>query len=257
MEKVLWFEGAGCEGTQRNDVPNCRIRTAFMNDEGRWVYLEITEARINKEQAKSFAGAAGWKAGDSYCHIDSAHYITDDPSIDDCNESRLAADVHSAWHLWYWNGMTEGNIYETLKPYTMDGILRVVNEDCHASFDRIIVAPDILAGYRVFNDSGKVGTFSRYNYGDAFIYDEVLHKAMRAKRDELQRYHKEVFSQRYSDNTSYWNASDGSYTSNLMNVCINVGEQKRKAVYSQRQFMIDVTTGRIVDENDAVEVFVS
>lgn len=256
MEKVLWFEGAGCEGTQRNDVPNCRIRTAFMNDEGRWVYLEIHEAAITPWQAKHHAGAAGWKAGEFYALVDSAHYITNDPNVDDCNENRLDADVHSRWHRWYHDGMKDGNIFETLKPYTMDGILRVVNEDCHASFDRIIVAPDILTGYRVFNDAGEYGTFTRFNYGDVFLYDEALHKAMQAKRDELKQYHKEVFGQRY-DNTSYWNASGGSYTSNLMNVCIHVSREKREKVYPQRQFMIDVTTGRIVDENDAVEVFVS
>lgn len=236
MEKVLWFEGAGCENTWRNDVPNCRIRTAFMNDEGRWVYLELMAGGINREQARSYAGKAGWKAGDQYCHVDSAHYITDDPAIDDCNENRLEADVHSGWHRWYWGGCEGGNIYETLKPYTMDGILRVVNEDCHASFDRIMVA-DLLAGFRAFNDEGERGTYSAYNYGDVFLYDEELHKAMLAKRAELMEYHKKVFGMRY-DNTSYWNDSDGSYTSDDMRVCVHVGEEKRKGVYPQREFVI-------------------
>ena len=240
MEKVLWFEGAGCEGTKRNDVPNCRIRTAFMNDEGRWVYLEITDAQINKEQAKWMAGKAGWKAGDHYCHVDSAHYITNDPEIDDCNESRLEADVHSGWHRWYWDGCKDGNIFETLKPYTMDGILRVVNEDCHASFDRIMVADDLLAGFRVFNHDGERGTYSAYNYGDVFLYDEELHRAMLAKREELREYHKQVFDLRY-DNTSYWNDSDGSYTDNIMRVCVHVTKEKREKVYPQREFTIDVS----------------
>lgn len=236
MEKVLWFEGAGCENTWRNDVPNCRIRTAFMNDEGRWVYLEINAAPIGKEMAKGLAGKAGWKAGDEYCHVDSAHYVTDDPSIDDCNVNRLEADVHEGWHRWYWGGCKDGNIYETLKPYTMDGILRVVNEDCHASFDRIMVG-DILSGFRVFNHDGKRNTYSGVNYGDVFLYDEDVHKAMLAKRAELMEYHKEVFGLRY-DNTSYWNDSDGSYTSDDMRVCVNVGAEKRKAIYPEREFVI-------------------
>ena len=236
MEKVLWFEGAGCENTWRNDVPNCRIRTAFMNDESRWVYLEIIAGTISKEQAKSWAGKAGWKAGDQYCHVDSCHYITDDPKVDDCNVSRLEADVHSGWHKWYWGGCEDGNIFETLKPYTMEGILRVVNEDCHASFDRIMVG-DILAGFRAFNDDGERGTYSAYNYGDVFLYDEDLHKAMLAKRAEMMEYHKDVFGLRY-DNTSYWNDSDGSYTSNAMRVCVNVGAKKRSEVYPMREFVV-------------------
>lgn len=241
MEKVLWFEGAGC--VKVNDVPNCRIRTAFVNDEGRWVYLEILSATISKEHAKSLAGEAGWKVGDEYAYVDAAFYITDDPSIDDCNENRLAADVHNRWHRWYWAGRKAGeftgNIWETVRPYTMNGILRIVNEDCHASFDRIEVTTDILAGYYVFNESGEYDTYSRYNRGDLFRYDEAVHKEMQAKRAELKEYHERIFGMRY-DNTSYWNASDGTHTSNLMKVCVNVGKEKREAVYPQREFVIEV-----------------
>lgn len=42
MSKILYFEGAGMEGTQKNDVENCRIRTAFTNDLGEKIYLEVT-----------------------------------------------------------------------------------------------------------------------------------------------------------------------------------------------------------------------
>ena len=37
MSKVLYFEGAGC--VPCNDVENCRIRTAFTNNEGEKVYI--------------------------------------------------------------------------------------------------------------------------------------------------------------------------------------------------------------------------
>ena len=240
MEKVLWFEGAGCEGTQRNDVPNCRIRTVFVNNDERWVYLEIFEGHVSKESAKSYAGKAGWKAGDSYCIVDSAFYLTDDPEIDDANHSRISIDVHSGWHRWYWGGCKDGNVWDTVKPYTMDGILRIVNEDCHASFDRIEVSTDVLAGYYVFRDNNKHHTHEHYNRGDLFKYDKHTHDLMLAKRAELMEYHKRVFDERF-DNTSYWNASDGSYTSQLMNVHVSVCKSKFERVYKQRDFVIDVT----------------
>ena len=39
--KTLYFEGAGCIGTQVNDVENCRIRTAFRDNDGKEIYLEL------------------------------------------------------------------------------------------------------------------------------------------------------------------------------------------------------------------------
>ena len=53
MEKTLYFEGAGCSGTKRNDVENCRIRTAFHNDKGESIYLELTSCEVSKHSATS------------------------------------------------------------------------------------------------------------------------------------------------------------------------------------------------------------
>lgn len=227
MAKTLWFEGAGCEGTQRNDVPNCRIRTAFVNDDGDWVYLEINAADVNRWNVKN-ASKFGWKMGEHWCYVDSAFYITEDPDIDDCNYSRIPIDVHSS----------RKTDWDAVRPYTMEGILRIVNEDCNASFDEVRVTTDSLAGYRVHGDNGEWHTRERYNRGDLFEYDEPIHQAMLAKRAELMEYHNRVFNTRY-DNTSYWNASDGTCTSPVMNVRVFVAEQKCKTVYEDRSFTIN------------------
>ncbi len=43
MSKTLYFEGAGWDGckAEYNGV-NCRIRTAFHNNDGRMIYLELS-----------------------------------------------------------------------------------------------------------------------------------------------------------------------------------------------------------------------
>lgn len=230
MTKTLWLEGAGCEGTQKNDVPNCRLRTVFVNDEGKWVYLEVMSADITKWNSRT-PRKFGWKIGDHWCYVDSAFYVTDDPDVDDENDSRFDVDIHSGSNT----DVDWGSVY----PYTMDGILRLVNEGCNASFDEIRIADDSLVGYRAHRGTGNWRTRERFNRGDLFEYDERVHKAMLKKRAELKEYHKEVFGLRY-DNTSYWNASDGTYTSPTMQVRLCVSDEKLKGVYESRKFAINV-----------------
>ena len=163
-KKILYFEGAGC--VPAGEVANCRIRTAFTNDNGKKIYVEFT---CNSGMGLGFC---------DYCH-----YITDGLNIDDCNESRLPCECKKF-------------------PYTYKGILNFINENCNASFDEIVVL-DNLAGFRVHNGSGKHNTSERYNFGDTFVYDEELTKKRIEKVAELKKHFTKIFNQRY-DNTSYY-----------------------------------------------------
>lgn len=89
--KTLYFEAAGCY-ILHNDVESGRIRTAFTNRDGKKVYIELI-------------------CGYGYMFCDSCHYITDDPKINDCMESRLPC---------------ERNLYIKKVRYTKENILKIV-----------------------------------------------------------------------------------------------------------------------------------
>lgn len=209
--KTLYFEGAGWSKAQvgKTDVPNCRIRTAFTNDEGRKVYLEILAHEVRKDRSQDIGIEAGMAAG----YIDSAHWITDDPKIDDCNASRI--NLENRYILYN---------YETLKEY--------INKNFKCSFEKIQVLNE-LTGFRVFNDGGKYGTFAFYNYGDEFQFDEEKTRKRLEKAEELKQYF-ETFMK--YDNSSYWVADNGD----LM-VRINTYDAVfQKMKFPERQFQVAI-----------------
>lgn len=192
MKKTLYFEGAGC--VPCNDVENCRIRTAFTNKEGKKIYIEFlsgykhTKVEYGKNGRKLKHPKIVSESG--YLSCDSCHYITNDPQIDDCNESRLSCEHNQE--------------IEKVK-YTKENILAFVNEHCNADFDEIAVLDD-LAGYRVFTDienPKKRDTFAMYNFCDEFNYDVDLTRRRREKVEELKKDFCALFNQKY-DNTSYY-----------------------------------------------------
>lgn len=199
QKKTLVFEEVGIVSDRYNGL-SCRIRTAFHNDAGDMIYLELS----------------GIYPGNPYLCINSAFYITDDPETDDCSVNKIDALSYSS-------------IVNT--PYTLRAIKDVVNHCFGCSFEEIVI-PDQLAGYRVFADSqiGAYNTSKAYNFGDDFSYNETLTKKRIIRVRELQEYFKKLFNQRY-DNTSYWIEKD-----NLM-VRLNVTDEKlAKAGYTERQF---------------------
>lgn len=220
MTKTLYFEGAGCNGANAEyNGLNCRIRTAFHNNDGEMIYLELNGAHPNKYQAKE-AKKNKITLPSTYMYVDFAHYITDDPKIDDCNDSRIKTIDYD----------------EMIKiNYTLENIMNFVNTQFNCSFDSVVILDD-LAGYRVFTDKPRKGwgTSEEFNFGDCFNYDEDLTKRRIAKVAELQEYFKEIFNQKY-DNTSYY-IKDSKLT-----VCIGVEEKKRIAAgYSEREFVVEV-----------------
>ena len=213
MSKTLYLEGAGC--VPRGEVANCRIRTAFTNDNGKKVYIEFISYTVTKDDHKKYKRYLGHDIGVNLGFCDYCHYITDDPHIDDCNESCLPCERNEPFI------------------YTYDGIKNFINKNCNASFDKIVVLDD-LAGFRVHNGNGKHNTSERYNFGDTFVYDEELTKKRIEKVADLKKHFTKIFNQRY-DNTSYY------IENNALTVCINVEKSKRIAAgYTDRKFIVEV-----------------
>lgn len=143
MKKILLFEGAGC--VPRGDVENCRIRTAFTNDEGKQIYLEITGSETTKhtpEHLKEYTNAA---------HVWHCFYITDETPNDDCNLHRIC-EPHGKKSLELVN-------FE----YSRAGILRFVNATLHCSFDDIAISNGYEPGeYRVFKEHSGYNFMEEY-----------------------------------------------------------------------------------------------
>jgi hypothetical protein len=141
MKKTLYFEGAGW--VPCGEVANCRIRTAFTNNKGKRIYLEMTGMEVTKRSSKLY------KNFKNVGFIDYCHYITG--NHEDCNENRISYDRNYTFE------------------YTNQNILNFVNDKLNCSFDEVVILND-LAGYRVFADNDN------YNYGDVFDYDPELTK---------------------------------------------------------------------------------
>lgn len=223
MKKTLYFEGAGCTGTQVNDVENCRIRTAFTNKDGEKIYIELspgykyTKVEYGKNGKK--LKNPKWTSEDGYLYCDFCRYITEDSEIDDRNDSRLPCERNTEM--------------EWVK-YTKENILAFVNENCNADFTEIVVL-DNLAGFRV-NADGKRNTPEAYNYGDTFNYNADLTRRRREKVEEMKKEFCKLFNQKH-DNTSYWVDKDG----NLVVRINTYDEALRKANWTKgRQFIVEV-----------------
>lgn len=123
MKKTLLFEGAGC--VPRGDLENCRIRTAFTNDEGKQIYLEILGMETTKSSAPKFQQFTNYGWFDHCCFI---------------NEGGFAGEVLPMQR----NGSFE---------YCRAEILRLVNTKLHCSFDDVAISDGWKpGGYRVFGD---------------------------------------------------------------------------------------------------------
>ena len=195
---ILYFEGAGVEGTQRNDVENCRIRTAFTNNEGKKIYIEFTSWERTVYRTRSIRGNKPLKNPvpiKTYTAIncDHCHYIT--PDKDDCNENVLPCERNSCnWE------------------YTKENILKFVNENCNCSFTEMKVLP-FLSGYHV-HDKTENGC------GKHFMMEDFVDIPERTEARQKIYYHtaKEYFSAIYdkhitkNPSVAYLKPRFGSYS---------------------------------------------
>lgn len=217
MNKTLYFEGAGLDSckSEYNGI-NCRIRTAFHDNKNRMIYLELGGCHPNKFEIKK-AKTDKINLSNTYLYVDIAHYITDDSTIDDCNNNNIKTIPFE----------------EMIKiPYTLENIKSFINKHFKSNFDEVVVL-DNLAGYRVFTGINN-NTSKQYNFGDCFNYDEELTKKRKKKVSELSEQFTRIFNREY-DNTSFYIENDA------LTVCINVSEDQRvKAGYIDRVFTVDV-----------------
>lgn len=206
MKKTLYFEGAGWGNY--NGI-NCRIRTAFTNNDGKKIYIEFLCGHMQNKKTKTEY---------HFLHCDFCHYITEDPKIDDCNNSRLTCERKD----------TRGT------EYTKENILTFVNKNCNADFENIVVL-DNLAGFRV-HANGKYNTPEAYNYGDNFIYNEELTIKRCAKVEEMKKEFCTLFNQKY-DNTSYYINNKNQLE---VRICVS-DEALKKANWTKgRKFIVEV-----------------
>ena len=168
--KTLYFEGAGSSDTARSDVENCRIRTAFANNDGQKIYFETSGHEItDKHQKKLHPGIKFLGM------IDSCHY-----EIEGKNENETGI---------------KGMRHRTFE-YTKANILGIVNS-LRCDFDEIVILPH-LAGYRVFKSDNCKGL----NYGDEFIFNAEL--TARAQEIEKHFYALERAEGKRYPNCSVW-----------------------------------------------------
>lgn len=214
MKKVLYFEGAGCvHGYGDSDIENCRIRTAFTNNQGKKIYLELTSSEKTRYN-KNFERFKDKPFGYCAAFIDFCHFVTSDK--DDCNESRLEFERNYTFH------------------YTKADLLQFINEKLNCSFDEVVILNE-LTGYQVHSRTNTSGRgLDKYNYGDEFQYDEEKTKKRLAKRDELKKYFEQFMKY---DNSSYWIEKD---TGNLVVRINTYDEVFKKMKFKERQFVVEI-----------------
>ena len=164
--KVLFFEGAGC--VERGEVENCRIRTAFVNDEGKGIYLElmgfdVTAKSPDKHKVYKTAG-----------FVDFCHYTEQKKENGWLNYVPIKE-------------VERGENFE----YSKQGILNFVNEKLNCSFTEIKVL-DSFDGYRVHKDGGG------YNFIEEFEYKPEIAAARRAKYNEVDMQIRKQLCEKYS-----------------------------------------------------------
>jgi hypothetical protein len=174
--KVLFFEGAGC--AERGDVENCRIRTAFTNDEGKGIYLELCGMEVNHKSPER------WKKYLNAGFVDYCHYT----------EQEQIERIHSGTGKVYYEYQ-----YKTIKEienglnfeYSKQGILNFVNENLNCSFDEIKIL-DSFDGYRVHKDGGG------YNFIEDFEYKPEIASARRNAYNKIDMQIREQLCEKYS-----------------------------------------------------------
>lgn len=171
MEKILYFCPEGMPDTKVNDVENCRISTAFKNDNGEKIFLEVSSGYHH-----TFSGKKLLKSEDGFLivHPGECYYITDDPTIDDCNDSRFLPSREAMPDY----------------KYTKENILKFVNEYCNCSFTKIEILHE-FSGYYPLPSRRK------YNFSNDFINIPARNKAREKIFNEVA---KEYFTSIYKKN---------------------------------------------------------
>jgi hypothetical protein len=172
--KTLYFEGAGwsdADISKATDMQNCRVRTAFTNNEGKKIYLEISAMEVTKSSSPLVK------------HLKYAAWVTDCFYITGSNNDGNKNSIFTRNEIRF--------------EYNKENVLRFVNWTLGCNFNDVVTLPD-LAGYRVFKDESGY----KYNYGDEFVYNDELTK--RAEKIHKYFYELEKSEGKRYPNFSLW-----------------------------------------------------
>lgn len=169
MSKILYFERAGMDfdpsrqeyGVEPTDIGNYRIRTAFRNNFGKQIYLELT----------------------SGTYIETIKIGKRGQPLKHPKEIRHPFRLHVSYAFDIELGENESPILITWNetkelPFTKRNVLNLVNEKLDCDFDSVVTLP-MFSGYRVHD--GQDG----YNLMDNHI-------DIPARTTERNRIYKEV-----------------------------------------------------------------
>ncbi len=156
--RTLVFEGMGLPHTIPNNIDNCRIRTCFLDNNQKPVFLELegwgankSGTRLKIEYYKRKRVNAGF--------VGSAFYISEDQPGQDLPVIR---DVITSSGYKFSDRIDHSN-WVTFR-YTEDGIKKFINEIFKVQFDAVRVVNE---GYRVINYDHQKRCTS-YNLGDMY-----------------------------------------------------------------------------------------
>ena len=164
--KVLFFEGAGC--VERGDVEDCRIRTAFTNDEGRGIYLELCGMEVNHKSPERYKKYLNAGFVD-YCHYTEQKHFRGWLNYVPIKEVERGLNFN----------------------YSKQGILNFVNENLNCSFTEIKVL-DSFDGYRVHKDGGG------YNFIEDFECKPEIASARRNAYNKIDMQIRKQLCEKYS-----------------------------------------------------------
>lgn len=174
--KVLFFEGAGC--VERGNVENCRIRTAFTNNEGKGIYLELSGFEVSyksPERYKKYLNAG---------FVDYCHY-TEQERIE-----RLHSKTKQVYYEYEYKTIKEVELGLNFE-YSKQGILNFVNEKLNCNFDELKVL-DSFDGYRVHKDGGG------YNFIEDFEYKPEIAAARRNTFNKIDMQIRKQLCEKYA-----------------------------------------------------------
>jgi len=115
INKTIKFEGAGWEGadiSKATDMQNCRVRTTFINNEGKQIYLEIGCV----DNRKKLSMYSRYKNMDIPWHISFLFYTND--------KSRSCSDDFRY-------------LYNETQEFNKANVLHLLNKHCNASFENV------------------------------------------------------------------------------------------------------------------------
>ena len=159
--KTLVFEGIGIPHTVPNEIDNCRIRTCFLDNNQKPVFLELegwgtnkSGTRLKIEYHKRKRVNAGF--------VGSAFYISEDQPGQDLPVIRDVV-TSSGYKFSKFSERIDCSNWFTFR-YTEAGIIKFINDVFEVQFDAIKIVNE---GYRVINYDHKKQCTS-YNLGDMY-----------------------------------------------------------------------------------------